>query len=184
MNVVVSHQTLFQRRIDEVQKFLRPIRRHPTLHCQFYRPQYAGGKVLAAHDGEPDGSDFHSWQCRTTAKTVWFTYFELWKPTAQRENWFLDRAYMHLFRADADTRTLIQMLCVHADPNCEDAMPLRLLKRGPHIHVSTAEAPLPECHFALNFGHLQRVLSNSARFTRAFRDAIHMVADDVIIRFA
>jgi len=184
MNVVITHETLFRRRIAHVEHFLRPIRRQPHVHCQFYRPQYGGGKVLASHDGESDTSDFHSWRCRTTKKELWFTYFELWKETTDRATWFLDRAYFHLYRADRDTRSLVQILGVHADPNCTDAMPLRLLKRGPHVHVLMAEEPLPACHFPLNFGHLQNVLSSSPRFTRAIRDAVQVLADDVIVRFA
>lgn|ERR1017187_4693453 len=184
MPVLISTpRDLFNLRVDEVKELIKPLRPAPAIHCQFYRHLHGGGKILAAHDGMPPESDFQGWHCQTFAKSIWCQYYELWKPFDKGRQWYLDRAYFHLYKTNLAERKLEQFLCIHSDPNCTDPPPTNTFKSGPHLHILMAEEPIPRCHFPLNLGHLKSVLSSRLNLTSAFRDAIGVICEDVLIRF-
>jgi hypothetical protein len=55
-------------------------------------------------------------------------------------------------------------------------------KKGPHLHIKAAEAPLPHAHFALNLGHLDAVLESVESLSEAMRYGIIMLKEEVLDR--
>jgi hypothetical protein len=181
--ITASARDLFTLRLGEVNELVQPLRPASRIQCQFYRYQHGGGKVLAAHDAERPDTDFQAWRCRTFVNEIWCQYYELWKPFNNERHWFLDRAYFHLYKANREERKLDQFLCIHSDPNCADPAPLNRFKSGPHLHILNSDAPIPDCHFPLNLGHLEAVLATRLSLTDAFRSAIEVICGDVLYRF-
>lgn len=55
-------------------------------------------------------------------------------------------------------------------------------KKGPHLHIKAAEAPLPHAHFALNLGHLDAVLESVESLSEAIEYEIIMLKEEVLDR--
>jgi len=140
--------------------------------------------IIAAFSGLKPITDYRSWRFNTVTNGIHAGYFERWNSADEkRTRFYLDRAYLHLYwqpRALDDEK---ELLALHCDPNePEDAGLLKhaLYKRGPHIHVSASEQPLPHSHFALNADHLGDVLASAERLSRAVASGMVLVRDQVL----
>lgn len=180
-NIQINDRDL-RKRIREIQDFLPPLRAGKQVPCQFYQYSVSGGRVIAAHGGDPSGSDYLEWKFRSFAKPIWCQYYEIWKP---KNNNFLHliRAYLHIYQSDPTSHSLKEILCIHCDPDDESDEPIRTFKQGPHLHVKAAREPLPKCHFPLNLDNLNRVLSSRRSLTQAFEQAINVVCKEVLKRY-
>lgn len=96
----------------------------------------------------------------------------------------MERAYFSLRRIISPLAKVEEILCIHSDPLCCDAEPVGSYKRGPHLHVSIAQAPIPDAHFPLALGHLQHVLESCDALSQAMALAIRVVRDEVVSRFS
>ncbi len=172
-----------RKRIREIQNLLPPLCAGRQVPCQFYKNIVSGGRVIAAHDGDPTDSDYLGWKFRSFAGPLWCQYYEIWKPK-NGNLWHLIRAYLNIYKIDPNTHSLKEIICIHCDPNDESDEPMRTFKRGPHLHVKAANEPLPKCHFPLNLDSLNRILSSRSLMTRAFEQAIKVVCKEVLERYA
>ncbi len=72
---------------------------------------------------------------------------------------------------------------MHCDPNEPDDSGLlkhAIYKRGPHIHVTAADQPLPHSHIALNVTQIDNVLSSFENLSAAFGSGVVMIRDQVL----
>jgi hypothetical protein len=162
-----------------IARLLAPLRKE-HVPCQFYAHKRGGGKVVAAHAGDAPDSDYRTWSFRTFAPRLRCRYFELWKPAQGDSVWYLDRAYLTLFKiGDHPTDKEQELVLLHCDP-CDDSE----IKRGPHVHFeATPEEHLRRAHFPLNREHLEQVLQSSDSLTGAFRSAIEIVVAEIVERY-
>ena len=173
---------LFTYRIQHVKSLLSPLAEKKRFHCEFYRPKVARGKVLVAHDGKKIQESYREWSFRSHARDIWCRYFELWIPITSEGEWYLNRAYLTILRTNYQTRSLEEYLCIHCDPNDTSDEPGSSHKRGPHLHVEMAEPPIPDCHFPLNLGHLEQVLSSVDSLTEALQQTIEVLSHEFLAR--
>lgn len=177
-------------RANDVCSMLDPLleRKGPRIACRYVG---GGGDVtLIAFSGpEPVTDSSELWRFRTHVPALRGAYHERWRPVNEkRKRYYLDRAYLHLY-----TRTYVQgqitekeLLLLHCDPNepgvTTDSNELShwKYKRGPHLHISVAEQPIPHSHFALNACHLNSILSSVASLSEALEVAIKMLEDQVL----
>ena len=136
-----------------------------------------GTKAIVAADQMLGRLRYREESFRTSVNSLRGRYFELWK-VAKGETLELDRAYFTLLRVKNGLSDFKEVLCLHSDPGDEEE-----LKKGPHLHVSCAEDPIPHCHFPLDLGSLQSVLKDCESLTTAMERAIGVVARDVLPRF-
>jgi hypothetical protein len=117
------------------------------------------------------------------------SYQESWCPVNEkRKRYYLEKAYLHLYLTTltAGDAAEKEILALHCDPNEADEPPgwkglvHSKYKRGPHLHVSTAEQPMPHSHFALNACHLGSVLISVESLTNAMATAVQMLEDQVL----
>jgi hypothetical protein len=186
----VEANLLFGRAM-EVRKMLRPLVRGDSSCCRVNDRDKEGRQcvVLGSFSGSQPSSDFvRDWRFATPVAGLWGSYFERWIPADTKEKYYyLDRAYLHLYwLAGAQDVSEREILALHCDPN-EPEEPANhpglkhsRYKRGPHIHVSTAEQPMPHSHIALNLGHLPEVLASFENLTVAIRSAIQILNEQVI----
>jgi hypothetical protein len=151
--------------------------------------------VIGVHDGSPSGSDYRSWTFATVRADMRAQYFERWLKFEERgrELWYLERAYLNIFKVDLASRELIEFLCLHCDPvatadeTLKETSPekyTKLLKQAyykkhPHLHVSTADAPFPHAHIALQVGYIDQILASVDSLSEAIRHAVQMIRDEV-----
>ena len=83
-------------------------------------------------------------------------------------------------KAADDEKELLALHCDPNEPDDADVLKHALYKRGPHIHVSASEQPLPHSHFALNAAHLREVLSSAEQLVQAMSKGIVLVRDQVL----
>lgn len=163
----------------KIGRMLKPLHANRLVPCGVTHVRFGHGIVLGAHDGRGKSRDYRDWHFRSEAKDVWCQYFEVWTDTDSRSRLSLACAYFTLFLINRENKKFEEVLCIHCDPDDRSDM-----KRGPHLHVTKADDPIPKCHFPLNYGHLDDVLTSIQTLHEAMRKAITMVAKEVIPRFS
>ena len=169
-------------RVSIVQKTLRPLvhcNNEMEVPCKLLPKKQDGGKVIAAHGKITRLEDYRDWKFRTLAKDIWCQYFEIWKPTNDEKEFYLFRAYLHLFQTDRSTHSMKEFVCVHCDP--EEVQ--NRYKQGPHLHIKNAEEPIPQCHFPLNYCNLDTVLYSIDTLTESIEKAIEILTVEVVNRY-
>jgi hypothetical protein len=177
--VVINDQELIKRG-NVIRRFLRPIANEKEVACSAVG--VAAGRILAAHDGLRMARQYRDWRFRTTFRDIQCQYFELWNALTSGRRWALDRAYLHLFLIDRETREETELIAVHADPNNTDADPLQTIRRGPHLHVKKLESWLQRAHFSLTVGYVDRAVASAAELTRVVAETVELVGCEVIDR--
>jgi hypothetical protein len=144
----------------------------------------SGNIFIYAYSGLRPAVDYRDWRFKTITYGIRGSYFELWKPSDEkRHRYYLDRAYLSLYLQVKALDREKELLALHCDPNePDDAGELKhaLYKRGPHIHVSAAEDPLPHSHFALNAGNLNEVLKSAESLYQAMQSGMVLLRDQVL----
>lgn len=171
-------------RVRFVRELLIPLRKQNLpVACDIGRHQFYGCKVIAAHDGAPNNTNFREMYFKTFATDISGQYYELWKPMGKQEKLCLNRAYLNVYIINRNTHKYDKLVSIHCDPYEGNDKVSCLYKRGPHLHVQKAEHPIPKCHFPLNFSELDNVLSSINNITEALKNAIKIVQDEVLIRY-
>ena len=134
--------------------------------------------VIGTHDGSPSSSSHQDWRFATFVPDLQAGYFELWRRID--EFWYLDRAYLNIFKTDPIARTEKKFLSLHCDPNEPDDSPHAIYKRGPHLHIQAARDPFPHAHIALAGRHLDVVLDSFESLFQAMEWAVHMLKEQVL----
>jgi len=171
-------------RASQVQELLDPLRRSGIpVACDVCKHQYAGCKVITAHQGKVILDYYEELYFQTFVPDILAQYYEFWKPCNAENKLILNRAYLNIHLKNRETRTLDKLVSLHCDPYEEGTMPQCLYKQGPHFHVQRAEYPIPKCHFPLNLTDLDRVLSSVSQITNAMGKAIQVIRDELLERY-
>lgn len=176
--IKLSERELFARS-NSLHGLFAPLRpKGSRVAIGFAKDSPGGTKVLVATDRRSDAPVcYRDESFRTSVDLIRCRYFELWKSEGS-SNLILDRAYFTLVTAVPETHGFSELLGIHSDP-----ADVSNLKQGPHLHVSCAKDPIPHCHFPLDLGALNSVLSDCSTLTDALARAINTVATDVLPRF-
>ena len=176
-SIALSERNL-RERLNTLYKLFDPLRNgRPRVACRFAKGGPAGTTALVATDDRAGAGAYSGESFRTSTEVLRCRYYELWRGSA-RSIFSLDRAYFTLLEVVRATREYRDLLCIHTDPCDEND-----LKQGPHLHVSCAPAPIPRCHFPLEFGFLDKVLTDCDSLSSAMQRAIQVIARDVLPRF-
>jgi hypothetical protein len=167
---------------EEICEMLRPLTGKSRLA---YDPVSRRSEILiAVRSGPKLDLSPTEWRFTTFVRGVRGAYYERWVPVDQkRKKYGLERAYLHLYRRDRDEDSEREFLALHCDPNEPDdtgSQRHAVYKRGPHIHVTAAQQPLPHSHFALNRSHLSDVLASVANLSAAVQSGVVMIRDQVL----
>ncbi len=175
--ITLSEQDLHARP-NQLHAVFSPLRgQRERVALRFANDGPGGAKALVATDQKTGRLRYREEMFRTSVNTLRCKYFELWTVANGREL-CLERAYFTLLRVAQSTRTFDEVLCLHTDPTDADEF-----KQGPHLHVKCAEDPISHCHFPLDLGWLEMVLTDCSTLTQAMERAIGVVAKDVLPRF-
>ena len=125
-------------------------------------------------------SSYEKAKFRTTVDNLYASYFEQWKRFFEdrKEQWFLEKAYLHFYRVDQPDQEPPEYLLLHSDPN--ENREHAIYKRGPHLHIHAADAPWPRAHIALNIGYLDEMLRDASSLTAAFEAAVVMIRSEIL----
>lgn len=151
--------------------------------------------IIGTHGGAPPISGHKEWYFPTILSDFRAQYYERWLKfvSQQQEIWYLERAYLNIYRKDRNTRDYREFMCLHCDPACRPEENLkqedinlynRLIKQTqykelPHLHIIVSEPPFPHAHLALNVGQRQHVLSSIENLSESMKHAVQMIKDEV-----
>jgi hypothetical protein len=166
----------------QISEMLRPL--VGSRRVAFSTAPHRNEFIIAVHSGSRPDTLPREWRFTTPIRKIRGSYWERWAPSSEkRTRYYLEQAYLQLYRRDAVEDDEHELLALHCDPNEPDdsgEITHAIYKRGPHIHVMTAQQPLPHSHFALNMGHLSDVLDSVENLSDAISLAITMIRDQVL----
>ena len=171
-------------RASDIRELLAPLRNgRPTIASNIWSQLYHGCKAIVAHDGVGNTESLDSCNFRTFSKDMRGRYHELWRPLENGRTLILHRAYLTILRFDREVHRFDKIVSVHCEP-CEEGDSLKCVcKRSPHLHVQSAEHPIPRCHFPLNVSDLDRRFSSLNRVTEALSNAIEILCEELLKRY-
>ncbi len=183
MPVLLDIDKLLHGRLRAVQAMLKPLAQAGRpIPCAFVPTRKAEiSKIICAHGGG-HVEDYTNIWFPTNARGVQAQYHEVWYPREEESEWVLERAYFSLRRTFLEITKIEEILCLHSDPLCADPEPLGSYKRGPHLHVSLAPAPIGDAHFPLNLQQLNEVLASCDNLSESLALAICVIQHEIIAK--
>jgi hypothetical protein len=144
-----------------------------------------GGRafIIAVSDAAETGNEFTSWRFKTYVDHYHAMYHEIWIPLHE-DIYFLERAYFHLYKTQKSKLEEEEYILLHCDVSEPDDSPHAKYKQSPHLHIKSAEQPLPHAHFALNNCDLEFTLSSLENLNNALTNAIQMIDHQVLLELA
>lgn len=145
---------------------------------------YRSVVMIGVHSGARPEFGVADWRFSTMVRGIRGGYHERWIAVDEkRQRFYIERAYLHLYRRRADESDEAEIVAMHCDPNePDDSGVLRhaVYKRGPHIHVTASEQPFPHSHIALNATELDDVLSSINSLHSAVTAGVVLLRDQVL----
>ena len=140
--------------------------------------------MIGIHSGARPEFSLTDWRFSTIVNGIWAGYHERWFAVDEkRKKFFIDRAYLHLYRRRPSEQDETEITALHCDPNEPDDSGLlkhAVYKRGPHIHLTAAEQPFPHSHIALNAMEIDSVLGSIDSLHKAVTAGIVLLRDQVL----
>jgi hypothetical protein len=100
-------------------------------------------------------------------------YYETWRRTDASDEYYLDRAYLHMHVVVKGASR--QVLSLHCDPALAEADQHYRYKRGPHIHVDSASPDVSRAHLSVCLLDDHLGGRDIAALNRALTAAVHMI---------
>lgn len=169
-------------RSTDVKRMLRPLIHNRTVLVPEF-VERVPCLTLAVKTGGSSLGHYSGWRFSTHIDGISASYYERWEPTnSTRRAYRFQRGYLHLFKKvganqDATERKLVLL---HCDPNEPAEAPHARYKQGPHLHFSAAGSPLSQSHIALNYSHLDEILSSFENLSKAWDNSIKLIDEQVL----
>jgi hypothetical protein len=106
-------------------------------------------------------------------------YYESWKEVRGSDQYYLDRAYMHMHLRLGGAQPR-QILSLHCDPGMHHSQEHYQYKRGPHLHVEGANPNLARAHISLCLTDVELGGSDVRQLTESFRAAVGLVVKELV----
>jgi hypothetical protein len=140
--------------------------------------------LIGVHSGSRPQFSVTDWRFSTIVRGVRAGYHERWIAVDEkRRKFFIERAYLHLYRRRPDEQDETEIIALHCDPNEPDdsgVLKHAVYKRGPHVHLTASEQPFPHSHIALNVTQLDAVLSSVDSLHTAVTAGVILLRDQVL----
>jgi hypothetical protein len=145
---------------------------------------YRSQLMIGVHSGPRPEVDVTDWRFSTFVSGIRAAYHERWIAVDERrKRFYIERAYLHLYRRKLHEREESEVMALHCDPNEPDdsgVLKHAVYKRSPHIHVTAAEQPFPHSHLALNATQIDDVLSSIDSLHNAVTSGVVLLRDQVL----
>lgn len=113
------------------------------------------------------------------ASGVFLNYHEVWKPSS-RDEYLLERAYLHLHLAPTSRESDRQILCLHCDPLTATGDVSHSYKRGPHLHILGGNPNIDKAHVALCINDEGHGGATVIELTKSLSAAITMIGREFL----
>lgn len=171
-------------RTGEIRRLLCPLSSDPRGPA--CRPGPATqGILFGAFGPGPAHGPVRDWRFRTSFRSYFGNYFEHWLPSGNAtDEHVLERAYLTIYRTErTESGIEKEIVGLHCDPTIPAGAPFARYKRGPHLHLKEAKAPLPRAHIALNLLSLDRILTSVDELAEALSSGIDLVREELLGRY-
>lgn len=136
-------------------------------------------KVFVYLGGPTDDPTNALVRCKVEGTLI--NYHERWIETERRDEYYFERAYLHLYRGEKRGETVEQILALHCDPAIDPGSLRSEYKRGPHLHISDKRNIFSRAHIGLCLQHLEDTIKNEKNLTESLGVAIKMIAEEFLI---
>jgi hypothetical protein len=140
--------------------------------------------MIGVHSGARPDIGVTDWRFSTVVRGIRAAYHERWIAVDEkRQRFYIERAYLHLYRRRRDESEESEIIAMHCDPNEPDdsgELNHAVYKRGPHIHVTASHQPFPHSHIALNATEIDNVLSSIVSLHNAVSAGVVLLRDQVL----
>jgi hypothetical protein len=110
----------------------------------------------------------------TRVPNLLMNYYETWRKGTEADEYYLDKAYMHIHLA---TRSLSQQIfSLHCDPSIHPSAEHFRYKRGPHVHIEGATPNVSRAHVSLCLSDQDFGGANLVALMMSFDQAVRMIA--------
>ena len=127
--------------------------------------------------------DYSNWRFATFHNKFRAVYYEIWLPTdiKRQHEWYITKAYLNIYAIDRSTLEEKEYICLHSDPE-SDGHADAYYRKSPHLHIKTAEEPIPKAHIALANYHLEQILASEDNLFRAIAWGVELICDEILKR--
>ena len=181
--IQIQDSELYSKRRTQITRMLRPLKTERPLYCARVPYRKPGAIALVARDIESEKPTHRDYPFRLKDSQVDCHYFEIWRVSERERMCTLYHAHLIVCKVIRRERVSQELLCIHCDPMDTSDEPAGSYKRGPHLHVVMAEAPLPRCHFPLCLTDLDSVLDSPESLTRAMQHIVGVIQHEVVDRY-
>lgn len=175
--IFIDLPSIFTRRKVELTRIFSKIS-IKGLKVNFVHASIGGSIICGFSDSMTPGTEFKSWRFKTMSPDIIANYHEIWNQY-NKNQYFLVRAYLHLFKKTEDR--VYEYIHLHCDASEPDNSPHAEYKKSLHIHVEAAEDPIPKAHIALYNGRPE-ILTDLRTFNTALNDSVVMIESQVLRR--
>lgn len=113
---------------------------------------------------------------------LYFNYHEIWQYDGSKF-YDLNRAYLHLYLARGRSSDDLNTLCLHCDPVMKIGEQGYAYKRGPHLHLMTANPDIARAHISLCIGDNQFGGNKVSAVMSRMKKSVQLIADEVAPRY-
>ena len=177
MNCVLDEAAL-RKRANAMTSLLKPLlppQQRLSCYPRYESPSIVLTPSFTGLQAEAGGVTFPTRKPKIRA-----SYREVWIPDPRdRRKFGLDRAYLHVFLRDESNQEK-ELVLLHCDPNEPTVAPHYRYKAGPHLHLQTAEQPIPHSHIGLNMTDFPQVIASIDQLSKAIASAIVMISEQIL----
>jgi hypothetical protein len=113
----------------------------------------------------------------TRVPRILMNYYESWRSSIEPDEYFLDRAYMHIHVVVQSTQQ--HVLSLHCDPALRSSDSNFRYKRGPHVHVEGAIPTVNRAHISLCLMDERLGGDTILALTSSLREAVKMISAEL-----
>jgi hypothetical protein len=103
-------------------------------------------------------------------------YYETWVQSDRADEYYLERAYLHIFSSKGSVPK--QILSLHCDPAMKLSEGHYRYRRGPHLHFAGVTPSVDRAHVSLCINDDHRGGADLSALTESFAEAIKMIATE------
>src|SRR5262249_40897440 len=113
---------------------------------------------------------------------IFINYYEVWVSNRASDDYFLDRAYLHVHLKRTNEAPDRQILCLHCDPALEANDQSFVYRRGPHMHIMGASPNIDRSHIAVCLNDPQHGGADIGTLTESLQSAVTMIERELFPR--
>jgi hypothetical protein len=181
-NIALPSSELYQRRRQAVRRVVAPLLpQPPNVAVEQVGPGRDAFTLGILPKNRSPASFLNPEDALVATRTtgLLLNYYETWRQVEDTDNYYLDRAYMHIHLGMRNSQPR-QVLSLHCDPSMHHSEEHYPYKRGPHLHVEGASPNVDRAHICLCLLDADLGGADVIRLTESISAAVRMIVKELV----